>query len=416
MAVLKLAIFIAFWLFFFGPSNSIPIATVNINGCEVQEDTQLSLFCYKHEHSSNIIETILTTDHVSCSTHNFSRHSIESIAFIGCNYTDYPVHLLQRFQNIKKVYLPSNQIASLNGSTFGSTSIVEYLDLSSNQITSINGTTMDHLKNLRSLLLAQNRISSVSTNIFDGLSQLARLDLQYNFIDSIPDEAFALLPNLYALSLAHNSIQTICGSIFSKRNNMNILDLSYNQLTVLNSTAFLHLEQLKFLNMSHSQLIFISSDAFSPLVTLAILDLSNNWLMEIDFLVKFDRLRQLYINNNRLTELSGHFMDALPNNTVLTIDGNPFENTQLRQGKIVKVMEPSPANGINIPTSNIENVKKIVDSVQELADNREQEIESERRWRIIRRIFVILVLAGITICKYCGYFEEELPITRQITA
>lgn len=312
MIVVKRSLFIvALWLLQISLFKSELTSSVHIAYCEFGDDkSHISFVCSEHDHSSGVYEQIQSNDFVYCGPSYEYLNETRVIKFINCEFTEYPHNLLQRFEYVQEIYLPTNRISSMDGSIFTNSTHLDTLDLS------------------------HNWINTVSPAMFFGLSNLKELSLRFNKIKHIPRKTFLLFRNLVELDLSWNLINSIEAPMFIEQNRLQRLDLSFSNITELGIGAFLYLNQLTYLSMSHSNLTYIDRLQFVPLSSLETLDLSFNRFMQITFNPwSLNSLKALYLNNNELTKLDGLYVSqySFSSLKILRIVGNRFNCPYLEE-------------------------------------------------------------------------------------
>ena len=106
--------------------------------------------------------------------------------------------------NLKELYLDSNQITSIDVSSFWDLDKLQYLSISNNSISFLDERTFANLYHLKVLKLSNNRIELVSKEQFLDLYNLEILDLSNNRLKSIVDFSFQSLTFLQDINLYGN--------------------------------------------------------------------------------------------------------------------------------------------------------------------------------------------------------------------
>jgi len=125
--------------------------------------------------------------------------------------------------------------------------------------------------------------------------------------------------HISSLNLSRNVVKSISFGLILRYPNLQELDLSQNCLTSLDIKHRIIFKNLSSLNVSRNSITYIHPFTFSN-VSLEVVDLSHNHL--IRFLAADFEIRQMYINDNKLTQIeidSGHrkelkILDASNNN------------------------------------------------------------------------------------------------------
>ena len=92
---------------------------------------------------------------------------------------------------------------------WGFTTDVISMNLSRRNIVSIENKAFENFNNLRSLYLDSNQMTNINIETFKGLVSLNELYLSNNNITKIDDNSFVDLVNLYWLNLDYNQITGI---------------------------------------------------------------------------------------------------------------------------------------------------------------------------------------------------------------
>lgn len=215
------------------------------------------------------------------------------------------------------------------------------LDLSSNAIKVISGNVkfLQHLVNLK---LHDNAISSLPPE-FGELKSLMNLSLSHNRLVTLPKE-FYRLTELHWLNISHNELSKIEPD-FGDLVMLNFLDISHNKLEIL-PPGMGYLVRLVEINLSHNELqelppdivnlrdlkkMNISNNNLKKLPPLGelrkmeILDANHNDIVELPDFYGCSALRELYIANNYIKEITEEFCDQMQHLSVLNIRDNKVE-------------------------------------------------------------------------------------------
>lgn len=176
---------------------------------------------------------------------------------------------------------------------------LKHLDLANNRLAhpdSLNG--LAHLKFLTKLSLAGNRLSEGVGMHLVRMQRLTVLNLAGNDLTFIPP-CIEQLKGLKALILNNNCIRSLAGVTLPL--NLNSLVLSHNQIEVIEGNDIRHLKNLKSLSLSHNKLHKFPEG------------------------LALNELKQLRLNDNRLTSIPG-----LPANIeILDLGNNLFTASSL---------------------------------------------------------------------------------------
>ncbi|CAH1403227.1 unnamed protein product [Nezara viridula] len=183
------------------------------------------------------------------------------------------------------------------------------LDLEANEINRLPSYIFYGLS-LATINLKGNAVKEMSEYAFAGLENtLTEIDLSENKIDIFPMTSLRRLENLKNLRLSWNEISSIVDDGYSKLHRLHSLDLSSNNFESLTEDAFRpiqnkHLVELRLEDNSFHNIPYL---ALNNISTLEILILSRNSIGSLDIaqLSRLYKLRELYLNSNILTSLTG---------------------------------------------------------------------------------------------------------------
>lgn len=215
------------------------------------------------------------------------------------------------------------------------------LDLSSNVIKIISP-NVRLLQQLITLKLHDNAIESLPPE-FGDLKNLSNLSLDHNQLSVLPKE-FYRLTELRWLGLSHNALKKIEPD-FGDLVMLNFLDLSHNKLTVL-PPGMGYLVRLVELNLSHNQLLELPPDIVNlrdlkklnisnnnlkkmpplgELRKMEILDANHNDIEELPDFYGCTALKEIYLANNYIKEITEEFCDQMQHLSILNIRDNKLE-------------------------------------------------------------------------------------------
>ncbi|KAK1169815.1 toll-like receptor 7 isoform X1 [Acipenser oxyrinchus oxyrinchus] len=277
----------------------------------------------------------------SCSTANTTRAPLGSrTQFYNGEVRD--IHYFRYDEYARSCKSKDKEAGSLHPivnkdcSRFGKT-----LDLSRNNIFFINPTEFKHLGDLRCLNLSGNAMSqSLNGSEFSYLSELEYLDFSNNRIDLLYSTAFQELKNLKVLDLSHNNFYFLSEGITHMLNftknlpKLQTLLLNYNKISTSTNTV-MESHSLEILEFKGNRLDILWRDGdtrysyyFRNLSNLVQLDISHNSLNFIPQLVfkgMPSKLRELYLNNNKLTSFNWGKLQLLTHLQVLDLSNNKLK-------------------------------------------------------------------------------------------
>jgi len=158
-------------------------------------------------------------------------------------------------------------------------------------------------KHLTNLNASFNKITYLSQDSLRNIQELTHLNLSYNIISSIHSETFMTLKHLKSLDLTRNYIDSIDSGTFMYNKKLEWLSLAANPTFTLPNKGF-HISNLLFWNLSHCSIQNIQSDTFKEM----------------------GKLRQLYLNNNKIVSLSNRVFRYLNQLQMLDLCYNALQN------------------------------------------------------------------------------------------
>lgn len=147
--------------------------------------------------------------------------------------------------------------------------------------------------------MAGNRLKLLPADLLRKGKDVEKADLQKNKLKEV--NKISCLSNLTELNLGRNELVEFPKEI-SELKQLVRLYMNQNNIKSIPENVFPSLKKLQFLKMNTNKLSQLPSD-MNKCETLVYLNLSNNCLKEVQPLVGLGRLRELYVDNNKLTEL-----------------------------------------------------------------------------------------------------------------
>lgn len=164
--------------------------------------------------------------------------------------------------------------------------------------------------NVEKIKFQNSRLHTLTNKICERFSNLEELDLSSVLLKKIDSDAFYQCKKLKWLDLSSNHLTEIDPNIFTNNKNLESMDLHGNFLKKMNLLFMVGLTRLVFLDVSRNHLQSFSVYN-SPKLTL---------------------LRDLYLQNNELTELNEQaIVQKLPNLEKLKIGGNLLHCKRLEE-------------------------------------------------------------------------------------
>lgn len=218
---------------------------------------------------------------------------------------------------------------------------LKMLDISSNAISCIPG-AVNMLQELVTFKLHDNALTELPAEIGE-LKCLSNMSLDYNKLTELPKE-FYKLTELRWLSMSHNCITNIAPD-FGDLVMLTFLDLSHNKLTSL-PPGMGYLVRLVELNLSHNLLVELPPDIVNlrdlkkfnisnnnlkqlpplgELRKMEILDANHNDIVELPNFYGCAALKEIYLANNYIKEITEDFCDQMQHLNVLNLRDNQLE-------------------------------------------------------------------------------------------
>lgn len=206
---------------------------------------------------------------------------------------------------LHSLWLDGNNLTFLTPGTFHALSRLQELHLSRNsRLTHLHANTFRGLLNLISLDLSHCNIFEIHPLLFSHLPSLERLDLASNNMRYVP-QTFKNLSSLTRLSLEGNHIEAIGRDSLKDLGTLRDLNLRKNRIWIIQNRAFTKLLRLGTLNLGHNFITDLPNQLFEGLIQLKTMHLEANRITAVDCTFRqLLSLRNLYLNNNRISSIS----------------------------------------------------------------------------------------------------------------
>lgn len=199
------------------------------------------------------------------------------------------------------------------------------LNASFNKIIILSQQSLRNIQELTHLNLSYNFIISINPQAFITLKHLKSLDLTRNYIDSIDSGTFMYNMELEWLSLANNPTFTLPNKSFHIPNLL-FWNLSHCSIQNINLDTFKETGKLRQLYLNNNKIVSLNNRVFRYLNQLQTLDLCYNALQNIDAQVfsPLSELRSLSLCHNNVSRISITFLDAVNRIGKVDLEGNPW--------------------------------------------------------------------------------------------
>ncbi|XP_017785904.1 PREDICTED: chaoptin [Nicrophorus vespilloides] len=228
-------------------------------------------------------------------------------------------------ERVTNLVISKNLIRELPPATFQYFQQLEHLDLTRNSLMTLNSDTFEGLENsLLSLKVAQNAITNLAGPPL-ALVKLMSLDLSDNQLADLARNSFTLLPNLRKLNLSRNSrLSSIPPTLLHKLDNLEVIDLSHINLKSLSTDLLAKNLLIKEIYLNDNDLSEITDGTFVNLRNLTRIDLSDNSIANIrpGAFVNAMNLKELYLQGNQLAVFRGEFFNTGTGLEILDVSNN----------------------------------------------------------------------------------------------
>lgn len=232
---------------------------------------------------------------VSCILKRLNVHSLNMNKFdlqfnkaVIANITNLTVFSFENNTDEKnfvvKIKIKNSKLRMLPRKLFKNAPKLETLEMPFVGLTLLPAKSFESAENLRELDLHGNKLKRLPYFCFNGASNLKTLDLSSNSISNIHEKAFATLAKLEQLVLDNNDISKLHDEIFHPLEGLKYLHLDRNQITIIPSTMFIKSHSnLNKIFLNENRIEEISPYAFDELVALRYLMLTGNGCVNRDF-------------------------------------------------------------------------------------------------------------------------------------
>lgn len=192
--------------------------------------------------------------------------------------TEIAANDLSNANELTELYVSYSKLRRLSAGWIQmATTKLERLSLHSNEIETIDDSTFSSLKSLKVLFLYENKLTVISRNTFSGLAELQKLYLSENAIHTIENGAFTDLKKLKELRLNQNKLRVLSDHIFDGPTALKSLTIASNQIANIEDVLF-RLTAIEELDLEGNQIGDVDLVKFSKLPSLKQLNLKKTGL------------------------------------------------------------------------------------------------------------------------------------------
>lgn len=231
--------------------------------------------------------------------------------------------------------------SSLRDHHFGRMQGLAEISITNCKILRLPGNVFEGLRGLKSLKIrsknnewANNKELELSLGAFNGLRELHTLDLGFNNIRKIPSDLFCALENIISLNLTRNKLKFVdelgfghkCGST------LQTIDLSHNDIMALPADSeILHLRRLTQLFLQNNKISELPADVFGDLLSLKVVNISDNAINYLpeELFSNTKEIREIYMQNNELETLPKRIFNRLEQLLVLDLSVNKLKGDRI---------------------------------------------------------------------------------------
>lgn len=202
------------------------------------------------------------------------------------------------------------------------------IDLSSIDLSEVDVSVFERFENLEYFRINNVTLTSLKPIMFSKKLRLKTLDISNNDLSGVDFKpTFQQLNNLQHLFMSNCKVRNMENVLQSLPPSISHLSLPFNFIGKLTPATFQSFTNLIFLNLSHTNLSNFGFETFYHQTGLQVLDISYNNLGSVDFSLfvrSFNRLSDLNLEGNSLTELNTIVPANFPNMLYLRISKNEF--------------------------------------------------------------------------------------------
>lgn len=174
-----------------------------------------------------------------------------------------------------------------------------------------------------------SNLSAFPAIIFATFPKLSDVHLISTGLDVLIEDDFVNATSLKHLRIELNKIKRITDKVFVHPNQLEILELPANRICEIDNYAFAKLKNLMKLDLQQNNVTILHERIFYGAVNLIEIHLNDNQIEAIDDGVLYlPKLRQIFLQDNRLKTLSVNLLTGTPALYGIDLSGNQLETIQ----------------------------------------------------------------------------------------
>ena len=161
------------------------------------------------------------------------------------------------------------------------------------------------MSQITTLKIINSDIAIITKLLFNGFENLQYLEISKCLTDSFEANVFDTLTHLQSINFNDNIIAYIDKDLLSNNHNLSIVILKNNILSAIDKIAFSNIKNLQILDLSYNNIKVLDEQC-----------------------LHCPNLTELYLNNNKITEIKLTCFELIVNLTHLSLDGNHIERLE----------------------------------------------------------------------------------------
>nr|XP_023016331.1 protein artichoke-like [Leptinotarsa decemlineata] len=310
----------------------------NVHHVTFRHLTQL----YELDMSHNFLKMLVTDlprniEHLHLHHNKISKISIQDLVLPALRLLDLSfnrIHSIPRgslkgLVHLKRLYMSSNLLQTLEDSSFDGLNQLETLDLSRNRLVQIHPASMKALATLRHLNMADNEVSLLGPNLLTSSKNIQNVNVSRNKLSEIFPGTLDNIDNLEILDSSHNLLVQFPQALYGHKRLKN-LNLSSNRIKTINATVLNSLTSLRELKLSRNFIKLLEENTFANLKQLKNIHLDDNEVeyVEPNSLKMLPALKSIKLDRNRITKLPNMAFNNLPSLQSIELQQNKLRNIE----------------------------------------------------------------------------------------